>query len=280
MKPWMLTLLLMLGMAWAAVADAAPVAIDLSVAQRSDVLDEAQTAFERGMSLRETDAPASRQAFKEAAAKFELVATTGGDQGPLFFNLANAYLMAGQPGHAIANYHRADGVMPGDARVAANLALARTMVEPGPTIAEPSFLTRNIGIALTDAAMWVGLVAWCLLWIGLACAVIWRMRFIRYAIVPTAVVSLLAFGWVVYDTWQRPDAPRVVIVADTTLPRTGDGDTFAAMEGLSLQEGSEFTLIDRRNRWLRIELASGRTGWVPAGDVEVVGAGPGSVIQM
>ena len=192
----------------------------------------------------------------------------------MLYNLANAYLMAGQPGQAIANYHRASNAMPDDPRIASNLTIAQNMIEADQTLSRPSAIATILANMPGDAALWIGLVAWYVFWIGLTGAVVWRIRFLRYAVVPVAAVVLLAFAVVGYNAYQPQTHPRVVIVAETAFPRTGDGHTFAAMEDIPLREGAEYQLVDQRHRWLRIELPNGATGWVSAADAEVVGAAP------
>lgn len=271
MKPRIWTLLLLFVMAWTAAGHATPIDIELSEAQRSAVLAEAQAAFDRGLALRESDAAAAREAFEEAAGKFALLVSATDNSGPVFYNLANAYLMAGQPGHAIANYHRAAAAMPGDPRIASNLAIAQEMVQTDQTVSRPGAIATVLANIPHSTALWVGLIAWYALWIGLTAAVVWRIRLLRYAVIPVAAVALLAFAVVGFNTYQRPEAPRVVIVADTTFARTGDGHAFTAMQDMPLREGAEYQLLDQRHRWLRIELADGMTGWVPIEDAEVIG---------
>ena len=63
---------------------------------------DAQTAYERGIQLRRTDAAASLDAFRESAKLWERIRTAGAENGPLEFNLGNADMESGDIGRAIA----------------------------------------------------------------------------------------------------------------------------------------------------------------------------------
>ncbi len=247
-------------------------AADMSDAQRAAVLAEAQAAYERGMTLHESDYPAARQAFEEAAAKYQYVAdAVGGDaSGPLFFNLANAYLLADDPGRAIANYHRAAGRMPGDERVAANLARARATIEANRPADGPTLLDRIVTAFPPDAVIWTALLAWNVMWVSLVALVLYRARAWRWVAIPAGVVTLLAAVLMGYSWWQTPSEPRGVIVVEAAPLRSADGETFATVSDRPAARGDEFTLLESRDRWLRVAIDGGPTGWVPATDAEII----------
>ncbi len=42
----------------------------------------------------------------------------------------------------------------------------------------------------------------------------------------------------------------------------GNSESFAAAINEPLSEGAEFTVLERRREWVRIEVAGGLTGWI------------------
>jgi uncharacterized protein YgiM (DUF1202 family) len=38
----------------------------------------------------------------------------------------------------------------------------------------------------------------------------------------------------------------------------------------SLPRGAEVSVLERRNAWTRVQIASGASGWIPAGSVEPI----------
>jgi len=60
------------------------------------------------------------------------------------------------------------------------------------------------------------------------------------------------------------------IVMDDVVMRAADSSGAPAAMQQSLPRGAEVTVLERRDAWARIEIASGQTGWVPAGSVEAV----------
>ena len=99
----------------------------LSADQRLRILEEAQTAYAEGVDLAATDGPRAIGSFKEAARRYEQLATDGVRNGFLYYDLGNAYLQARDIGSAILWYRRAGRLVPGDPRLEHNLATARSL---------------------------------------------------------------------------------------------------------------------------------------------------------
>ncbi|MCA1784850.1 MAG: BatD family protein, partial [Desulfobacteraceae bacterium] len=68
-------------------------------------------------------------AFAAAAKSFEAIAESGIRNGHLFYNIGNAWFKAGETGHAILWYERANRLIPRDPDLRFNLAYARTLVK-------------------------------------------------------------------------------------------------------------------------------------------------------
>jgi tetratricopeptide (TPR) repeat protein len=118
--------------------------------------EAAQAAYERGIELRRTDPAASLEAFRDSAARWERIRAAGAENGPLEFNLGNAWMESGDVGRAIAAYLRAERFMPGDADLAHNLARARSTVSSSFERTGGTLLVNAPGSLHASSAVTVG----------------------------------------------------------------------------------------------------------------------------
>ncbi|MCX5640906.1 MAG: hypothetical protein NT059_08865 [Planctomycetota bacterium] len=238
---------------------------------------DAQVAYERGVQLRRTDAAASLDAFRESTKLWERIRAAGAENGPLEFNLGNAYMESGDIGHAIAAYLRAERFMPGDSDLEHNLARARAGVK--------SSFERTGGTLLVDSvALWwhvvprsirltLGWLCWLGFWGALAA---WLIRPAiqrggagtkskagwRITIVSLLCGTTLFGGSAIADEYIHISRPRAVLVETGVTLRKGNGDGFEPAFVETLGPGVESTVIEVRPDWLRIELPDGRSGWI------------------
>lgn len=248
----------------AAAADAA-----LTVWQ----LERAQAAHDRGIALRRTDPAASLRSFREAAAEWERVRAAGAENGPLEFNLGNAWLEAGDLGRAIAAYRRAERFMPGNADLAHNLAVARSRVTDAVGRGGTTLLVDTV------ASWWHVIPGHVRAGLGIACwASVWVLVAARALVGPRAgpgTAGLLrALGWAslagaaafggtaIADRLLRDARPPAVLLEPNTVLRKGNGDGFEPAFVETLGPGVECTVIEERPGWVRLELPDGRGGWV------------------
>jgi hypothetical protein len=61
-----------------------------------------------------------------------------------------------------------------------------------------------------------------------------------------------------------------VLTADAVTLRSADSIGAPAVFDKQLPPGTECTILERRDAWLRIQLADGATGWVTAGAIEPI----------
>lgn len=250
-------------------------ASDLSPQQQRAVLEEAQRSYEAGMGAVRSEPGAAREAFRNSAARFQLVADSldeGAANGYLLYNLANAHLQAGNVGRAILNYRRAQQLIPGDPRLEHNLNHARTLCRT--QIA--SIGTRDLMSALLGwhdrlQTRWRFLVFAALnagLWLTAIAAI--RSRAARRLLIALALLWLPAGASVASDVLGLAGRPQGVLVADDVIVRRGNSIGFERKFEQPLHAGTEFTLVQRRGDWLLIQLANGDDGWVESKAAELV----------
>jgi hypothetical protein len=249
-------------------------ASELTHEQRRETLIEAQRDYDRAIAQLRSDPVAAKSAFQSAADRFQLAADSGAENGVVRYNLANAYLQAGDLGRAILNFRRAERLIPGDARLRANLDYARTLVR-SQIAASGSRSLMNALLAwhhrTSTQTRWVVFAAaYTALWVAL---VIRQRRSIAGLSMVVVIGAVLAAGLglsVASDLkgWGRPSS-GVILIDDVTV-RKGNGLGFEPQFAQSLHSGTEFELIERRGDWMNVRFRDGKSGWIEAAATELV----------
>jgi tetratricopeptide (TPR) repeat protein len=210
----------------------------------------------------------ARGKFSEAAGAYEKILQTGEQSPSLLFNYGNAEFKSGHPGKAIAAYRQAVQLSPRDAELRANLAFVRNQVQ-GATLRENRWqnwvntFTLNESTILTAGLFWLTL--------GL-----FGVRQIRPALVPklrgltrlsvlVTICFLTVLGLQAANHFSNATA---VVIADNVTARSGPFED--AQNAFTARDGAELSVLDRRDGWVQVADGSGKTGWLPAKQVEVL----------
>ncbi|MCH2138879.1 MAG: hypothetical protein MK074_07510 [Phycisphaerales bacterium] len=247
----------------------------LNAQQQASVLEEAQAAYVQGIELRSTDPSQSAKAFARSVDRFSVLVDDGIVNGPLLYDLGNAQVQAGEIGQGIASYLQAQALMPGDARIAENLAHARSKVR---TRVQADGSEAVVDRLLFWHHQWstgvrgtLFALVWCVLW-GVLVVRCWR--FVPGWRTTTCVSGVLsaALGVSLLSPWLGATSARGVLVQDDVIVRKGDAEAFAPRFEEPIHQGVEFRVLETRPNWLHIELLDGQDGWVPRDATEVIGA--------
>jgi tetratricopeptide (TPR) repeat protein len=206
--------------------------------------------------------------FAASAAAYEKILQSGAVSPALWFNYGNAEFKLGQPGRAIVAYRRAELLAPRDADVRANLDFARKQVE-GPTLRESHWenwlgtLTLNEWTVLAAGAFWLTFILFTARQIRPA----WRSRLrgLTAGVVILMILSCAGLGAATAVHFAKQTA--VVIESDATVC---SGPFDEAQSVFKTHNGAELAVIDRRGDWLQVADGSGRIGWLPIKQVEIL----------
>ena len=238
----------------------------LSISQQHAILAEGQASFRKGAQLLDSEPIAARAAFVRAAERWELLTDDGIHNGPLFYDLGNAWVQAGELGKGIAAYLDSANFMPADARLTENLAHARSLVSPqfGETQAN-GILIRLIawhtGLPLS-VRLGVFALAWCLLWGMLVVQRLHPMAAWRWIAGASLVLALVFGGSVTADTF-RNSASLGVLHRDGVIVRKGDAASYQPTFDEPINRGVEFRILESRPVWMHVEFRNGQDGWIP-----------------
>ena len=206
--------------------------------------------------------------FADAAAAYGKILQTGATSPALLFNCANAEFKSGHFGKAISAYKQALQLSPRDAELRANLAFVRNQVQ-GATVRESRWqnwlgaLTLNEGAVLTAVLFWLTLAL--LVARQIYPGLVPRLKNATGILVALTFFSGTVLGVQAANHFSKATA---VVTADNATARSGPFDD--AQNAFTARDGAELSILDRRDGWVQVANGAGKSGWLPAKQVEVL----------
>ena len=211
--------------------------------------------------------------FAAAENAYRRLAAANPDAPRLQADWGNAALGAGDTGRAVLAWLRALRVMPDHERALANLAWVRGRMPewlpaPAATGAWESLLYWRGRMTAAQLHL-VGAAAFAAGVLALAGRLLAGQRALRALAVPLLAVWAIAAA----SAWTaRPPAGEAVVMRDEVTLRSADSAGAAPAFGRPLPAGTEVTVVETRDAWVRVKLADGTAGWLAASVVEPVAA--------
>jgi tetratricopeptide (TPR) repeat protein len=215
--------------------------------------------------------------YTTAAANWEGIVDTGLMSRELYFNLGNAYFKTGEMGPAILWYERALRLDPSDTDVRHNLEYARTLTQDRIDEVPEFFLKswRRSACYLLPANVWA-ILGLALLAGTLALVLLFllgstsgRRRLGFFGGIVLLLLTLVAWD---FSRTQREEAQRqdmAVVMRPVSSVKSSPSEN-SAKDLFILHEGTRVRILDNVSGYANIELADGRQGWIPSGDIEVI----------
>lgn len=238
-------------------------------------MEDARAAYREA--LDETDRVLRKRLFAKAERALRPLATAHPEASALQADWGNAALGAQDAGRATLAYRRALHLAPNDARAGANLDWLRAR--------QPVWLPRpSTGRAIDSLLFWqerltpvqlllVGAVAFAIAALLLAPWAVRRARWQRSAAVPLLAIWAVASA----SAWLAgSDGAAAVVLADGATLRSADSRGAVPAFAHPLPGGTELTVAEFRDAWVRVALADGTSGWLPASAVAMVAPTGGS----
>jgi len=237
------------------------------------VFQQAGDDFKKAVDLAATDpAAAVAPAARAAAAYRQIALRTGVRNHALEINAGNASLLAGDLGHAVAAFRRAERIAPRAPSVQASLAAARARVglrlEPDARARVFDTLLSWRGKVGRSMLIWIALGAYLGAWAA-AASRHWCARPSAWVGVTLGIIALAAGAPLAADDFDRRASRDGVIIAPEVIGRSGPGEgLYEPSFKQPLRAGVECSVLEDRGPWSRVRLIDGRETWVPAGAVE------------
>jgi tetratricopeptide (TPR) repeat protein len=208
--------------------------------------------------------------YGAAAEGFLTVAQAGVVNGKLYYNIANAYLKAGDIGRAVLWYEKALRLIPNDPDLRFNLEYARSRVrDKAPdtlSLAEMLFFWRTwLGGKTVVILAAVFSLLFCLGVFFKKYLLINVPAFFRYgALALFLFFTLTAGGNYYFDQHCREG----VVLADAVSAKSGFSDL--STELFVLHAGSRVTVEQAQKDFYRIRFGKDKIGWVDKADIGII----------
>ena len=240
-----------------------------ATAGQAQALQDARVQYRAA--LDETDRLRRMRLFADAERAWRPLAQAHPKAPAVQVDWGNAALGAQETGRAVLAYRRALRLAPNDNRARVNLAWLRDR--------QPLWLPRPAASATLDSLLfWRGQFNVAQLYcasavafaVGLLLLAPWsrrQPRWLRAVAVPfmLAWAALAATGLLADD--QRSAG---VLLADGATLRSADSPGASPAFANPLPAGTEISILEARDSWLRVALADGTAGWLPTAQVEQV----------
>ncbi len=185
----------------------------------------------------------------------------GVKSGAVYYNLGNAYAMAGDKPRALAAYRQAVPYMPSNPHLLDNIQSVGGKEQAVPLF-ENLFFWQN-WISLPNKAF-IATILSVLTTLTLLAYLIFGKRPILYVGIVFVLLTVCSFVSVQYDYQRFVQTQHGVVTASKVVARKGDADTYAPALTQPLTAGVEFTVSQKRGDWLLINLDDSHEGWIPA----------------
>ncbi len=252
--------------------------------QYREILKKAVWQYEQAVVMEKEDPARAKALYRESLDGFLRAIHGGKKNALLYYNAGNAQMRLGQLGPAIANYRRAERLLPGDANLRRNLAFARSLcglrIEPG----RKNELLRTVFFWHFDTApsarRAVALGALVLCWCLLEARLLFRLLRgsapgLGWAALAAGVVAAASGSSLAADLYAADQRRAGVVVAESSILRKGNSEAYQPQIDQPLPQGVEFHILEQRpdteaSEWYRVELADGKDGWLRADQTEAI----------
>lgn len=206
--------------------------------------------------------------FADAIKGYESIIAGGLVSGPIYYNLANSYFKAGQPGKAFLNYERARRFLPRDHDLQANEKFVfNTLPNRAPqnmNVWDKIWEQHSRFYTLNEMIVIVMMIV---LFLGSAHIVGLYLNWpSRQAAWIRGVLGILLL---IYGTglWVKVEADQNInIVVRATNARFEPNEK--ATVYFDLSEGQRVKTKEQEGDWQKIERPDGKLGWVPKDSIE------------
>jgi tetratricopeptide (TPR) repeat protein len=206
--------------------------------------------------------------FADAANACEKILASGAASPNLLFNYGNAEFKSGNLGHAIAAFRRAELLAPRDSEIRANLAFVRNQVQ-GATVRESFWQSWLGNLSLNEWTVFAAIAFW-LTFLLLAAKQL-RPAFAPKLKSATGIFAALTiFSGTILGVQAANHFTKqtAVVISVQATARSGPFDD--AQSAFAIRDGAELYVLDRRDDWVQVADGSGKTGWLPVKQVEIL----------
>lgn len=231
--------------------------------QDAALFDSANTAYNDGK-------------YEVAEKTYLKILDNGEESSELYFNLGNVYYKQNMIAPSIYNYEKALLLKPNDKDIKNNLAYAQNMtldaIIKAPETGISKIYKKTTSFfsfeqwAYFSVLLMILFVTAYLLYYFLANATLKRVSFISSLVCLLIALLSIALAYIKYEDF-KDDQPAIVFEKESiiqTEPNERSTETFR------LHEGTKVMVLETLNKWYKIKIADGKTGWVSADEIKLL----------
>ena len=212
--------------------------------------------------------------YQEAAKEYESIIKQGKSSAELSFNLGNAYYRDSQLARAILSYERAARLHPNDPDIEHNLKLAylKTVdrIEAVPDMFLIQWLRAVGSLMSSEIVRVIFIFSWVLLFGSLGTMFIGSTSGSSscnaYSVFYCNCVGNALRCYVRYSIISGYSQDKAIITAQTVTAKSSPDAK--AVDAFVIHEGVKVKLTDAVSEWVKVTLADGKIGWIPADQCE------------
>jgi tetratricopeptide (TPR) repeat protein len=212
--------------------------------------------------------------YREAVKEYEGIIKQGYISAELFFNLGNAYYRNEQLGRAVLSYERAAILSPNEPDIEHNLKLVyiKTIdrIEPVPDLFLIQWMHAVGSLIAPETVRIIFILSWVLFFGSLAAMYLILspelLRIVRISFYASFVLVILFAMVLGIQSFQENAQNKAIITAQSVTAKSSPDAK--SVDAFVIHEGVKVKLSDAVGDWLKITLADGKVGWIPADQCE------------
>ncbi|MFC7356062.1 tetratricopeptide repeat protein [Jejudonia soesokkakensis] len=235
--------------------------VSISIAQNNALFDQGKAAYKS-------------ERYQDAINAWMKVLDNEQHSASLYFNLGNAHYKMNHVGLSVYYYEKALQLSPNDADIKTNLAFAQNAridaIEPLPKTIFAKWNASVLQLFTFEgwALLSVILVStFVLLFLGYYFSASERNKRMLFISSILSVIMGIAALTMAFKTYSDVTSNNPAIVL-AEISEVKSGPSLGSDNAFTLHEGTKVQILDTEDDWLRIKLADGKEGWLPANDVK------------
>lgn len=209
--------------------------------------------------------------YESAVTLYHELVERGAISGHVYFNLGNSYLRLGHLGKAIAAYRKSEALLPRNQDVQANLEFARKSTKDAVSPTKPPAVARTLlfwHFSLSRDELTLGFLTMnALVWLLMTLRLYHQESEILRWTLGITILMTLPLG---ASAALRHASPQIVAVVQSPEVAVFSGKDENSVIRFRLHEGTEAEVVATSDTWVRIALADGKQGWLPARHLDIV----------
>ncbi|MDB6058921.1 MAG: hypothetical protein JWO95_2765 [Verrucomicrobiales bacterium] len=207
--------------------------------------------------------------FNDAAMAYDNLIQVGVTSPALYFNAGNAWFKAGQTGHAIVDYRKAEKLAPRDPDIRANLQFARKQVVNSVPALPGTPWTRWMNQISVNEWTIAASVSLAMFFIIMAIQQI-RPATRKALKTPAGAVCLITacLALCLYLDYTNTQTKSGVVTTAEAVVRRGPFDE--SQSAFTVRDGAELLVVDAKDNWLQVADTAHHTGWIRTNQLSVI----------